>query len=125
MCNKVNIGQEAATISEFWSQRTVAEANGTLFKLARGMGSTNWHKHDDEDELFIVHQGQLTIQLRDRDILMEEGDLFVVPRGVEHCPKAEEEVVLLVGGVTVTSHAAGGKPAWSERGQRNEGHLTA
>lgn len=121
MHEKVNIDREAATISEFWSQRTVAEANGMIFKLAKGIGPTNWHKHDDQDELFIVHEGQVTIQLHDQDVLLEKGDLFVVPRGVEHCPKAEEEVVLLVGGTTVTSAAADGKPAWSHTHRQPQG----
>nr|BFF21652.1 hypothetical protein GCM10025730_51730 [Promicromonospora thailandica] len=57
--------------------------------MAKGIGSTTWHSHDDQDETFLLVSGSLTVQLRDRDVVLGPGDLFVVPRGVEHCPKAE------------------------------------
>lgn len=81
-----------------------------MFKVARGVGETKWHKHDDQDELFILYRGRLTIQLRDRNIDLYEGDMFVVLKGVEHCPKAESEAEFLIAGLNVTSNAAGGKP---------------
>lgn len=65
---KVNIRDELAAIKEHWSQRTIGEVNGQLFKLAKGAGETRWHQHDDQDELFLVYRGRLTIQLRDRNI---------------------------------------------------------
>lgn len=111
--NKVDVGKEAAALDEFWSQRIVGEANGCLFKVAKGIGSINWHAHDDQDEVFFVYKGRLTIQLRDRDVELNEGDMFVVPRGVEHRPKADAEVHLLLVGTEITSNEAGGKPAWS------------
>lgn len=107
---KVNIRQELAAVTEHWSQRIIGEANGQLFKVAKGIGSTNWHKHNDQDELFIIYKGHLTIQLRDRNIELYEDEMFIVPRGVEHCPKAQEEVELLVVGLNITSTKEGGKP---------------
>lgn len=110
IANKVNVRSALESIREHWSQQTIAEANGQLFKVAKGIGSTRWHKHDDQDELFILHKGHLTIHLRDRDIELYEDDLFVVPKGVEHCPEANGEVEFLIVGLNVTSNAAGGKP---------------
>jgi len=73
-------------------------------------GEFVWHKHDDTDDFFLVLQGQLTIQLRDRDVELDEGELFVVPRGVEHCPRADEEASLLLiePGGTINTGDAGG-----------------
>lgn len=113
---KVSLPTEADLLTEFWSQRVVGEANGTLLKIAKGIGETRWHSHDDQDETFLVLSGRLTVQLRDRDIVLEPGDLFVVPKGVEHCPLAEEETRFLILGTSVTSNAAGGKPEWSHNG---------
>jgi mannose-6-phosphate isomerase-like protein (cupin superfamily) len=110
---KINLAGEAAQLTEFWSQRVLASANGNLFKVAKGIGSTNWHRHDDQDEVFLVIEGRITIQLRDRDVDLGPGDLFVIPRGTEHCPIAHEEARFLLVGPEVTSNAAGGKPDWS------------
>ncbi len=110
---KVNLAGEAAQLTEFWSQRVIASGNGNLFKVAKGIGSTNWHTHEDQDEVFLVIEGHIVIQLRDRDVDLGPGDLFVVPRGTEHCPLAREETRFLLIGPEVTSNAAGGKPAWS------------
>lgn len=110
---RITLTAELDTLTEFWSQRVIAEANGNLFKVAKGVGSTHWHSHDDQDEVFLLVAGALTVQLRDRSVELRPGDLFVVPRGVEHCPVAEEEARFLIIGPSVTSNAAGGKPAWS------------
>jgi len=110
---KVDIRAATAALDEFWSQQVIGEANGNLFKVAKGSGSTNWHKHDDEDEVFFVYKGRLTIQLRTGNVELSEGDMFIVPRGVEHCPRADDEVHLLLVGPTVTSTREGGKPDWS------------
>jgi len=107
---KINIYQELTTINQYWSQKIVGKANGQLIKLAKGKGEINWHKHEDQDELFILYKGNLTIQLRDRKIEMYEGDMFIVPLGVEHCPKADGEVEFLIMGLNVTSNVAGGLP---------------
>jgi len=113
---KVDLAAEAAELTEFWSQRVVASANGNLFKVAKGIGSTTWHTHEDQDETFLVLDGRITIQLRDGDVELTAGDLFVIPRGVEHCPLATEEARFLLVGPEVTSTTAGGKPAWSREG---------
>lgn len=107
---KINIREELSSIQEHWSQKIIGEANGQLFKVAKGIGSTKWHKHDDQDELFILYKGHLTIQLRDKNIELYEDEMFIVPKGVEHCPIAEEEVEFLIVGLNITSNKAGGKP---------------
>lgn len=111
--DKMNLAREAAQLTEFWSQRVIAGGNGNLFKVAKGIGSTNWHSHDDQDEVFLVIDGRLTIQMRDRNVDLGPGDLFVIPHGTEHCPLAQEEARFLLVGPEVTSNAAGGKPDWS------------
>ena len=112
----VHLADETADLTEYWSQRVVARANGNLFKVAKGIGSTRWHSHDDQDETFLVLDGRITIQLREGDVELAAGDLFVIPRGTEHCPVAHEEVRFLLVGPDVTSTAAGGRPAWSRDG---------
>ena len=83
-------------IHEHWSQRTIGTLNDYEIKLAKLLGEFVWHSHADTDELFLVLSGNLIIQLRDRDISLAPGEIFVVPRGVEHCPKANEEVGVLL-----------------------------
>jgi len=114
--DKVSIPRTLSNLSEFWSQLVVGRANDTLLKVAKGVGSTRWHSHDDQDETFLVFSGTLTVQLRDRNVVLEPGDLFIVPRGVEHCPVADEETHFLILGTSITSNAAGGKPEWSYDG---------
>lgn len=94
----------------------VASANGNLFKVAKGIGSTTWHTHEDQAETFLLLSRRLTIQLRSGDVRLRPGDLYVIERGVEHCPLAEEEARFLLVGPEITSTAAGGKPAWSQHG---------
>lgn len=113
MTDPANLEKLAKSLTSYWDQLIVGESNGALFKIARGTGPTNWHKHDDEDEAFFMLDGMLTIQLRENDIVLNRGDFFVVPKGVEHRPFADEDVFLLVIGKSVTSTAEGGKPAWS------------
>ncbi len=110
---KVAIRDEIASLKEYWSQKVVAEANGQLFKVAKGIGEVNWHKHDDQDELFILYGGRVIIRLRTEEIHLMEGELFVVAKGVEHCVAAEEEAAFLVVGLNITSTREGGKPEWS------------
>ncbi|MCK6616815.1 MAG: cupin domain-containing protein [Cyclobacteriaceae bacterium] len=107
---KVNINQEFTTINEYWNQKVIGSANGQLIKLAKGNGEIKWHKHDDQDELFILFKGHMTIQLRDKNIEMYKDDMLIVPKGVEHCPKANGDVELLIMGINITSNVAGGRP---------------
>lgn len=116
MLQKSTPAREAARLTEFWSQQVLASANGNLFKVAKGTGSTTWHRHDDQDETFFLLAGELTVQLRDGDVVLGPGDLLVVPRGVEHCPRTDGEAHLLLVGPEITSTTAGGKPAWSHGG---------
>jgi mannose-6-phosphate isomerase-like protein (cupin superfamily) len=111
-----DIDGAAAGLAEFWSQRVLFDANGSVFKVAKGIGSTRWHAHDDQDEVFLVTHGELIVQLRTGDVTVGEGEIFVVPRGVEHCPRADAETRFLIVGTSVTSNAAGGKPEWSAGG---------
>lgn len=112
LTKKINIKEELTTITKYWDQKVVGQANGQLIKLAKGIGEINWHKHEDQDELFILRKGHLTIQLRDENIELYKDDLFIVPKGVEHCPHAHGEVEFLIMGLNVTSNAAGGRPDW-------------
>lgn len=93
---KVNLADKFKLFDEYWSPRTAAELNGQVVKLAKLKGEFVWHHHDAEDELFLVVQGRLVIQFRDRDIILEAGELLVIPAGVEHRPVAEQEVHVLL-----------------------------
>lgn len=93
---KINLAEKFSLIHEHWQPKITAELNGQHVKLAKIQGEFIWHRHADEDELFLVVKGSLTIQLRDREIHLEEGELVVIPRGVEHRPVAEQEVHLLL-----------------------------
>jgi mannose-6-phosphate isomerase-like protein (cupin superfamily) len=113
----VDINEKFDLFSEHWSPKLVAHLNDYEVKLVRIKGEFVWHTHDDTDELFLVVEGQLTIQLRDRDVTLGPGQLFVVPRGVEHCPRAEGEVRALLlepAGVVNTGNAGGELTAVTE-----------
>jgi mannose-6-phosphate isomerase-like protein (cupin superfamily) len=94
--DKVNLREKLGLFSERWSPRIVGELNGQHVKLAKLEGEFVWHQHEREDELFLVLRGALDIHLRDRVVTLEEGEFFIVPRGVEHKPVAEEEVHVLL-----------------------------
>jgi quercetin dioxygenase-like cupin family protein len=91
-----NLHAKFAAFDEHWSPKLIAECNGQHVRIAKVKGEFIWHKHDDADELFLVVKGQLTIRLRDEVATLSEGDLFVVPRGVEHMPVAEEECWIML-----------------------------
>ena len=93
----VDIAEKFSLFSEHWSPKVVATLNDYEIKLARIKGEFVWHTHDDTDELFLIVEGTLTIQLRDGDVTLRPGQLFVVPRGVEHCPIADGEVLAMLG----------------------------
>ncbi|WP_055589598.1 cupin domain-containing protein [Peterkaempfera griseoplana] len=92
----VNLADKLSQFSELWSQKRVAVLNDYEVKLAKLKGEFVWHTHEETDELFLVISGRLTIQLRDADVVLEPGELYVVPRGVEHCPRADEETAILL-----------------------------
>jgi mannose-6-phosphate isomerase-like protein (cupin superfamily) len=93
---KVNLSEKLKLISEYWSPRIAGELNGQQVKLAKLKGEFVWHHHENEDEMFLVIQGRLIIRLRNEEITLNEGEFFIVPRGIEHQPVAEEEVHLLL-----------------------------
>ena len=91
----INLAEKFARIDGHWKPHIAAEANGQHVRLAKLKGEFVWHSHDREDELFIVVKGQLTVRFRDRDVTVSEGEMLVIPRGVEHMPVAHEEVHLI------------------------------
>lgn len=94
--NKVNVQEKFSLFSEHWSPKIVAELNGQQVKLAKLKGDFIWHKHDDEDELFYVVKGELKIEFRNEVVVLSEGEMLVVPRGVEHRPVANEEAWVML-----------------------------
>ena len=93
---KVNLSKAFRRFDDFWSPKIIGEVNESHVKLVKVEGEFVWHKHKSEDELFLVVKGQLTIRLRDGELVLDEGELAIVPRGVEHCPVADRETHLLV-----------------------------
>jgi mannose-6-phosphate isomerase-like protein (cupin superfamily) len=93
---KVNLAAKLASFNEHFSPKLVAELNDYKIEVVKAKGEFVWHTHPDTDDFFLALSGQLTIQLRDRDVELGPGDLYVVPRGVEHCPKATEEAHILL-----------------------------
>jgi mannose-6-phosphate isomerase-like protein (cupin superfamily) len=93
---KVNLSEKFSLFDEYWSPKIVGELNGQFVKLVKLKGEFVWHHHQAEDELFLVVRGRLVIQLRDKDVNLEEGEFLIVPRGVEHKPVAEEETFVLL-----------------------------
>ena len=96
MDDKVNLSQKLATFSDYWAPRTVAQLNDYDVMVVKVRDEFVWHKHDETDDFFLVIKGQLNIQLPDRTITLGPGELYIVPKGVEHRPTAKEEVHLLL-----------------------------
>jgi mannose-6-phosphate isomerase-like protein (cupin superfamily) len=96
IAEKVNIAEKLARFQEHWSPRIVGELNGQHVKLVKFTGEFVWHHHEHEDELFLVVKGRFRMEFRDRQVWLEEGELLIVPRGVEHRPVAEEEAHVLL-----------------------------
>jgi len=92
----INLAEKLATFTDYWQPRTVGQFNGHDLMVAKVKGEFTWHKHDATDDLFLVLQGRITIQMRDGEVTLGPGELFVVPEGVEHCPIAEEEAHILL-----------------------------
>lgn len=102
----INIKEKFTRFSEYWHPHQIAVVDDMHVLLAKIKGEFVWHKHQDEDELFFVQKGTLEMQFRDRTEIVKEGELIVVPKGVEHCPKSldNEEVHLLLFERTSTKH---------------------
>ena len=92
----LNLANKLQLINEHWSPRVIAEMNDYQFKVVKLLGEFIWHDHQDTDETFIVLEGQLRIDFRDGQVLVNAGEMYVVPKGVEHKPFAEQEVSLML-----------------------------
>jgi mannose-6-phosphate isomerase-like protein (cupin superfamily) len=108
---KINLAEKLALLEKPFEPGIVGFINDYKLQVVKVKGSFVWHKHDETDDFFLVLSGRLTIHLRDRDLELGPGELFVVPRGVEHCPEAEEEtqVLLIEPRDTVNTGDAGGE----------------
>ena len=102
--NKINLAQKLSLINDYWNPRIVGELNGQYLKLVKFQGPFTWHHHETEDEMFLVVKGRFRMELYDgdpaakvqRDVWLEEGELIIIPRGVEHRPVADEECHVLL-----------------------------
>ena len=91
MNKAINLSEKFSRFTDQWSPKIIAETNGQLVKLAKIEGKFVWHNHADEDELFYIVKGELLLKFKDREVLLTEGDLYVVPKGEDHLPIAEKE----------------------------------
>ncbi len=96
MSTKVNLSEKLSTFSDFYQPRTVADFNGHAVMVVKAKGPFVWHVHEETDDFFFVLSGRMTIHLREEDVELGPGDLYVVPKGVEHCPEAHEETHVLL-----------------------------
>ncbi len=94
--DKVNLSEKFKLINTHWDPKIVGELNGQHVRLVKFQGEFVWHKHETEDELFLVVAGSFDMQFRDRTVTVEEGEFIIVPYGIEHCPKADKEVHVLL-----------------------------
>jgi mannose-6-phosphate isomerase-like protein (cupin superfamily) len=93
---KVNIEQKLSLFSDYWSPKIVGELNGQQVKLVKFQGEFVWHKHEHEDEMFLVIKGNFIMEFRDKSVLLGENEFLIVPKGVEHRPVADEEVSIML-----------------------------
>lgn len=92
----INLAAKLATFSDYWQPRTVGQFNGHDLMVVKVKGEFVWHKHENTDDFFLVLKGRITLRLRDGDVTLGPGELFVVPKGAEHCPVAAEEAHILL-----------------------------
>ena len=93
---KVNLAEKFGEFREIWSPKIAGEVNDSYVKLVKFRGDFVWHRHENEDEMFLVVKGRFTMRLRDGDLVLEENEFVIVPKGVEHCPVADEEAHVLL-----------------------------
>jgi mannose-6-phosphate isomerase-like protein (cupin superfamily) len=107
---KINLEQKLSLFEELWSPKVIARYNENDVLVVKVQGEFVWHKHDDTDDFFLVLDGRLTIQMRDGDVDLGPGEMFVVPKGVEHCPRSDHgaHVMLIEPGGTPNTGDAGG-----------------
>ena len=104
MTSVLNLLEELQDVSEYWSPRVLGRVNDQYVKVAKVKGELAWHKHDGEDELFLVLKGRLVIQYEDGEVALEEGDFHIVPKGKLHNPVAEEECCIALIETVTTQH---------------------
>ena len=107
MNETIDLKTKLDSFEDTWHPRIIGKANGQLLKLAKCEGALEWHSHQDEDEVFLCLDGRLVLELRDREIALEPGQIFVVPRGVEHRPRAEPRASVLLFEPSDTQHLGG------------------
>ena len=113
---KVNLADKLSRVDEQWAPKIVAAMNDYHVKVVKLEGEFVWHTHPDTDETFLVLDGHLDIQLRDGDVGLDRGELYVVPRGIEHCPRAEREVqVMLIEPAGTPNTGDAGGPLTAEK----------
>src|ERR1700741_4139919 len=100
----IRLREKLAKIEQLWHPYIITQVDGYHVKLAKVRGEFVWHTHDEQDEFFLVLDGEMTIHMRDGDVTLAEGDVFVVPRGVEHCPQSDGGASLLVLEHSDTAH---------------------
>jgi len=117
MEEKINLAEKLALVNEHWSPAVVGRLNDYKIQVVKVKGEFTWHKHEGTDEFFLVLAGELAIRPRDREVRLGAGEVFVVPRGVEHCPFAETDCQLLLiePSDKVNTGEAGGEPTVEER----------
>lgn len=93
---KINLKEKLSKFSDHWSPKVIAEMNDYQFKLVKIKGGFVWHNHGDTDEFFLVIEGKMNIKFKDETVILKEGEIFVVPKGVEHKPYAEEECKIMI-----------------------------
>src|SRR5262249_13514498 len=94
--DKVNIKKKFQLFNQYWTPKILGELNGNYIKVFKAKGEFVWHQHENEDEFFLVIQGQLKIKLKDREIVLDEGEFFIVPKGTDHLPYADNEACVLL-----------------------------
>lgn len=102
---KINLKEKFQLFQAHWSPKTIAELNGQAVKIAKVKGEFVWHDHVNEDELFMILKGELKICLENEDILLNEGEIYIVPKGIKHKPVAEEECWILLFEPLQTKHS--------------------
>lgn len=94
--NKINLAKKFELFDEYWTPKIIGDLNGQLVKIAKVKGEFVWHNHANEDEMFLIIKGTLRLVFRDNTIILKEGEMLIVPKGIEHKPIADEEVHLLL-----------------------------
>lgn len=94
--DKINVSEKLSRFNDLWSPKIVSELNDSFVKLVKLEGEFVWHKHDQEDEMFFVIEGQLVIKFRDKDIVLNPNEFIVIPKGVEHKPVADNQVMVML-----------------------------